>query len=127
MQQGVDFVLKNFHRMRGGEIYVPKIPSMHITDLAESLAPGMATTVIGIRPGEKLHEVMCPIDDSHLTLEFEDHYVIQPSIKMFHSEPYSPNRLCEEASPVKQGFEYSSGTNAHFLGVDELRDLNEQS
>jgi UDP-N-acetylglucosamine 4,6-dehydratase len=127
LQQGVDFVLKNFHRMRGGEIYVPKIPSMHITDLAESLAPGMPTNVIGIRPGEKLHEVMCPTDDSHLTLEFEDHYVIQPSITMFHSEPYSPNRLCEEGSPVEQGFEYSSGTNAHFLSVDELRDLNEQS
>lgn len=127
LQQGVDFVLKNFHRMRGGEIYVPKIPSMHIADLVESLAPGMSTKVIGIRPGEKLHEVMCPTDDSHLTLEFDDHYVIQPSITMFHSEPYSPNRLCEEASPVEQSFEYSSGTNAHFLSVDELRDLNEQS
>lgn len=127
LQQGVDFVLKNFQRMHGGEIFVPKIPSMHITDLGESLSPGMKTNIIGIRPGEKLHEIMCPADDSHLTLEFDDHYVIQPSIKMFHSEPYSSNKLCEKGTPVDQGFEYNSGTNDHFLSVDELRDLNEQA
>ncbi|MFP5429330.1 MAG: polysaccharide biosynthesis protein, partial [Gammaproteobacteria bacterium] len=70
LQEGVDFVLKNFQRMQGGELFVPKIPSVRITDLAEAMAPGMAHKVIGIRPGEKLHEVMCPVDDSHLTLEF---------------------------------------------------------
>jgi UDP-N-acetylglucosamine 4,6-dehydratase len=79
LQQGINFVLKSFARMQGGEIFVPKIPSMKITDLAESLAPGMPINIIGIRPGEKLHEVMCPADDSHLTLEFRDHYVIRPT------------------------------------------------
>ncbi len=127
LQQGVDFVLKNFERMHGGEIFVPKIPSMHITDLADSLLPGMRTNKIGIRPGEKLHEIMCPADDSHLTLEFEDHYVIMPSIQMFHSEPYSTNILGEKGAPVEQGFEYSSGSNKRFLSVDELRELNDQA
>ena len=127
LQQGVDFVLTNFQRMHGGEIFVPKIPSMHIIDLAESLSPGMKTNIVGIRPGEKLHEIMCPTDDSHLTLEFDDHYVIQPSIIMFHSEPYSLNRLSEKGNPVEQGFEYNSGTNTHFLNVEELCRLNEQS
>jgi len=126
LQQGVDFVLKNFERMHGGEIFVPKIPSMHITDLASSLSPGMNTDNIGIRPGEKLHEIMCPADDSHLTLEFDDHYVIRPSIQMFHSEPYSTNILGEKGTTVEQGFEYNSGSNKHFLSVDELRELNDQ-
>ncbi len=80
LQQGVDFVLKNFQRMRGGEIFVPKIPSVRVIDLAETMAPGMPLNIIGIRAGEKLHEIMCPQDDSHLTLEFPDHYVIQPTI-----------------------------------------------
>jgi len=124
LQQGVDFVLKNFQRMHGGEIFVPKIPSMHITDLAESLSPGMKTNVIGIRPGEKLHEIMCPADDSHLTLEFDDHYVIQPSIQIFQSRPYIENKVGEIGAPVAQGFEYNSGSNHHFLSVDELRQLN---
>jgi UDP-N-acetylglucosamine 4,6-dehydratase len=127
LQQGVDFVLKNFQRMHGGEIFVPKIPSMHITDLAESLSPGIETHTIGIRPGEKLHEIMCPADDSHLTLEFDDHFVIQPSIKMFHASPYSENNCGETGKPVPQGFEYNSGSNHHFLSVDELRQLNAEN
>lgn len=126
LQQGVDFVLKNFQRMHGGEIFVPKIPSMHITDLADSLSPGMKTNVIGIRPGEKLHEIMCPSDDSHLTLEFDDHFVIQPSIQMSHLKNYLSNGLGEKGTPVEQGFEYNSGSNHHFLNVDELRQLNQQ-
>jgi UDP-N-acetylglucosamine 4,6-dehydratase len=127
LQQGVDFVLKNFQRMHGGEIFVPKIPSIHITDLAESLLPGTNTNIIGIRPGEKLHETMCPADDSHLTLEFDDHYVIQPSIQMSHMKSYSPNNIGEKGTPVDQGFEYNSGDNHHFLKVDELRQLNQQA
>ena len=74
LQQGVDFVLKNFERMHGGEIFVPKIPSVKVVDLARAMAPGLPHRIVGIRPGEKLHEVMCPADDSHLTLEFADHY-----------------------------------------------------
>ncbi len=126
LQEGVDFVLRNFQRMKGGEIFVPKIPSMRILDLCESLAPGMPTKIIGIRPGEKLHEVMCPGDDSHLTLEFADHYVIQPSINFIEEVDYRENRLGEQGMPVSPGFEYNSGRNPHFLSVEELRLLNER-
>ena len=83
LQQGVDFVLKNFERMHGGEIFVPKIPSVRIVDLATAMAPELPHKIVGIRPGEKLHEVMCPADDSHLTLEFDDHFVIQPDDPVF--------------------------------------------
>ena len=124
LQQGVDFVLKNFERMQGGEIFVPKIPSMRIVDLATALAPGMPTEIIGIRPGEKLHEVMCPADESHLTLEFEDHYVISPSIQFVHKVDHMTNAIAEKAARVEQGFEYNSGTNTHFLTVEELRQID---
>src|SRR3984893_1679344 len=80
LQQGVDFVLKNFARMHGGETFVPKIPSVKVVDLATAIAPHLPQKIIGIRPGEKLHEVMCPADDSHLTLQFDEHYVIKPPI-----------------------------------------------
>lgn len=125
LQQGVDFVLKNFQRMHGGEIFVPKIPSARITDLAESLAPGTPYKVVGIRPGEKLHEIMCPADDSHLTLEFEDHYVIRPTIVFSHHTDFEVNALGERGVSVAQGFEYNSGSNPHFLSVEELRALNQ--
>ena len=127
LQQGVDFVLKNFERMCGGEVFVPKIPSIRITDLAEAMAPGMPTRVIGIRPGEKLHEVMCPQDDSHLTIEFADHYVIKPTITFWgrSGQDYTSNFLGETGRPVEQGFEYNSGTNPHFLSVEGIRAFNQ--
>ena len=125
LQQGVDFVLKNFERMQGGEIFVPKIPSMRITDLAKSIAPDLPIHTIGIRPGEKIHEIMCPADDSHLTLEFEDHYVITPSITFTHKLDFTTNAIGEQGSPVEQGFEYNSGSNPHFLAVDELKEMME--
>jgi UDP-N-acetylglucosamine 4,6-dehydratase len=109
--------------MQGGEIFVPRIPSARITDLAEAIAPGLPIKVIGIRPGEKLHEIMCPADDSHLTLEFADHYVIRPSITFIVQVDHTRNALGESGLPVPQGFEYSSGSNPHFLGVEELRQL----
>ena len=125
LQQGVDFVLKNFERMQGGEIFVPKIPSVRIIDLAEAMAPGMATHVVGIRPGEKLHEVMCPADDSHLTYAFEDHYVIAPTIR-FHQveQDFSRNASGERGERVEQGFEYHSGANADVLSVEGVRAFN---
>lgn len=125
LQQGVDFVLKNFERMHGGEIFVPKIPSATITDLATSLAPDLPHKVVGIRPGEKLHEIMCPADDSHLTIEFDDHYVIAPSIT-FQSgnNDFTTNAMGEEGKDVEQGFEYNSGTNEHFLSIDELKEYD---
>jgi UDP-N-acetylglucosamine 4,6-dehydratase len=125
LQQGVDFVLKNFDRMYGGEIFVPRIPSINVLDLAEAYAPGTPTRIIGIRPGEKLHEIMCPADDSHLTLEFEDHYVICPSIKFFGREiDFKTNAIGESGQDVAQGFEYNSGNNPHFLSVEEIRDFD---
>jgi UDP-N-acetylglucosamine 4,6-dehydratase/5-epimerase len=124
LEQGVDFVITNFSRMHGGEILVPKIPSMRITDLVEAMAPGMPIKVIGIRPGEKLHEVMCPADDSHLTLEFSDHFVIRPTIQFNRPSNYTKNALGEGGQPVPEGFEYNSGTNSRFLSVSELQNLN---
>ncbi len=120
LQQGVDFVLKNFERMYGGEIFVPKLPSMRMVDLASALAPDLPHRIVGIRPGEKLHEVMCPGDDSHLTLDFADHYVIKPTILFAHAVDFSRNALGEEGTPVAQGFEYNSGSNTQWLGQDEF-------
>lgn len=115
LEDGVNFVLKNFERMYGGEIFIPKIPSMYMTELAKALAPNLPHTIIGIRPGEKLHEIMCPADDSHLTLEFDDHYVIQPTIQFSHISDFSTNKLGEKGVPVEQGFEYNSGNNTEWL------------
>lgn len=121
LQSGVDFVLKNFERMHGGEIFVPKIPSARIVDLATSLAPDLEQKIVGIRPGEKLHEIMCPADDSHLTIEFSDHYVISPTIKFINlNNDFTTNALGEYGKPVEQGFEYNSGTNPKFLTVGDL-------
>jgi UDP-N-acetylglucosamine 4,6-dehydratase len=125
LQQGVDFVLRNFDRMWGGEIFVPKIPTIRVVDLAEALAPGRPTRIVGIRPGEKLHEVMCPSDDSHLTLEFDDHFVMRPTIKFHHSElDYTLNGAGERGRPVGIGFEYNSGSNPQVLSVQAIRDFN---
>jgi len=125
LQQGVDFVLKNFQRMKGGEIFVPKIPSIRITDLATAIDPLLPQKIIGIRPGEKIHEIMCPADDSHLTLEFEDHFVIRPTITFNRTDnDFSMNNIGEKGKPVAQGFEYNSGTNTHFLSSTEIIKFN---
>jgi UDP-N-acetylglucosamine 4,6-dehydratase len=121
LEDGVKFVLKNFERMQGGEIFVPKIPSMKIIDMAKAIAPDLPHEIIGIRPGEKLHEIMCPSDDSHLTLEFHDHYVIKPTINM--SDDFNTNILGEVGTPVKQGFEYNSGNNGKWLNNQELLNM----
>lgn len=124
LQQGVDFVLTNLARMQGGEIFVPKIPSVKVVDLATAMAPELPHKIVGIRPGEKLHEVMCPVDDSHLTLEFDDHYVIKPAIHFSGPVDFSVNRLGETGHPVEQGFEFHSGTNSRFLSIEEIIALN---
>ena len=124
LQQGVDFVLRNFERMHGGEIFVPKIPSVTVVDLAKAMAPDLPHKVIGIRPGEKLHEVMCPADDSHLTLQFTDHYVIKPTIQFSGYVDFAENRVGEKGCPVDQGFEFNSGTNPRFLSVEEIVSFN---
>ena len=128
LQEGVDFVLKNFERMHGGEIFVPKIPSVRIVDLAHAMAPSLQQKIVGIRPGEKLHEIMCPMDDSHLTLEFEDHFVLQPTIRFHNSDhDYALNKLGERGQLVSQGFEYNSGKNPHFLTVEEILSYNRRA
>jgi len=115
LEAGVEFVLKNFERMQGGEIFVPKIPSMKMTELAQATAPDLPIKIVGIRPGEKLDEIMCPADDSHLTLEFDDHYVICPSIQFAYKSDFSRNMLDEKGKLVEQGFEYNSGNNTEWL------------
>ena len=118
LEQGVHFVLKCFERMVGGELYVPKIPSMTIMDLAEAICPKCEKKIIGIRAGEKLHEVMVPKDDARNTVEFPDHYVIKPQFHFF-------GRRFEEngCKLVPEDFEYNSGTNPWRLKVEEMREM----
>ncbi len=123
LEDGVNFVLKDFERMYGGEIFIPKIPSMYMTELAKAMAPNLPHKIIGIRPGEKLHEIMCPADDSHLTLEFDDHFVIKPTIQFTDMSDFSVNRLGEKGKAVAQGFEYNSGNNTEWLSHKELLEM----
>jgi UDP-N-acetylglucosamine 4,6-dehydratase/5-epimerase len=120
LQEGVDFVLKNFERMHGGETFIPKIPSMKVVDVATAIAPHLPHKNVGIRPGEKMHEVMCPRDDSHLTLEFHDHYVIKPTIQFTEAADFSKNNCGEIGTPVEYGFKYSSETNTEWLTPEAL-------
>jgi len=123
LEAGVNFVLKNFERMQGGEIFIPKIPSMKMTELAKAMAPKLPIKIIGIRPGEKLDEIMCPSDDSHLTLEFDDHYVICPSIQFAHKSDFTKNMMGEKGSQVEAGFEYNSGNNTEWLSHEEFLEM----
>ena len=123
LRAGVEFVLKNFERMQGGEIFIPKIPSMYITELAKAMAPELNYKIIGIRPGEKVHEIMCPSDDSHLTLEFDDHFVICPSIQFNHEVNFTKNSLKEVGKVVEQGYEYNSGKNTEWLSNEEFLEM----
>lgn len=127
LQAGVDFVLKNFQRMHGGEIFVPKIPSVKVVDLATAMAPHLPHRIIGIRPGEKMHEIMCPADDAHLTLEFVDHFVIKPTIQFTSMSDFSSNGLGETGFPVEEGFEFHSGRNPQFLTVEQIRQFNQRA
>lgn len=117
LQQGVKFVFDCLDRMRGGEIFVPKIPSMRIMDLAQAIAPECKFDIVGIRPGEKLHEAMITEDDSPNVMEFDDHYVIMPTFHWWTKEHLNGG------SPVKEGFRYTSDTNTEWLGKEELRTL----
>lgn len=117
LEQGVRFVLNSIERMQGGEIFVPKIPSMKITDLAEAVAPGCRHQYIGIRPGEKLHEVMIHEDDARNTIEMDHFYIIQPQFPWWGSKNWSEGRQ------VPSDFRYASDTNHWWLTVDELRGM----
>tara|TARA_Y100000780_G_scaffold232164_1_gene261262 strand:- start:4832 stop:5833 length:1002 start_codon:yes stop_codon:yes gene_type:complete len=128
LQQGVDFVLTNFERMLGGEIFVPKIPSIRITDLAKAMAPNLPIKIVGIRPGEKLHEVMCPADLCFDTYEYNDHFVIAPGIKFSsRSNDFTINAIGEKGTQVAQGFEYNSLDNAHYISQKQIKDFNDKA
>jgi FlaA1/EpsC-like NDP-sugar epimerase len=120
LEEGVGMVLRALTHMWGGEIFVPKIPSYRVVDLAEAIAPECERKAIGIRPGEKLHEDMITATDAMNTLEFEKYFVILPSMRLWDVDEYMKKfagKYCME------GFAYSSGTNEHFLTVEELREL----
>lgn len=119
LQQGVDFVLSSLAIMSGGEIFVPKIPSMKVVDFARAIAPDLKHEIVGIRPGEKLHETMVTLDDARATLELEDRYVIEPSLA-FWSNSHLAGR---NAKSVPDGFEYASNRNVEWLDVAGLRAL----
>ena len=119
LQQGVEFVLSCFAVMSGGEIFVPKIPSMKLTDLARSFAPDMPHRVVGIRPGEKLHETLITEDDARNTLELPDRYVIEPAFAYWSRHPYTE----VGAKPVPEGFCYASNTNSDWLDGNGLQRL----
>jgi UDP-N-acetylglucosamine 4,6-dehydratase len=122
LEQGVEFVAKTFQRMQGGEIFIPKLPSASILDIVNALGE-FKTRNIGIRPGEKLHELMCTKDDARMTLEFKDHYMIKPSISCSFIADYEVNGLDERGQYVNEGFEYSSETNPWFLSIDGIKEL----
>ena len=128
LKQSVEFVLKSFERMKGGEIFVPKIPSIKVVDLAKAMAPKLNHKIIGIRPGEKLHEILCSKHEVNQILDFKNYYLIQPSINFFNKNEinYSKNKLNEVGKSVKKDFEYRSDNNKHFLSKQEIIKLNKE-
>ncbi|MHC4400244.1 MAG: UDP-N-acetylglucosamine 4,6-dehydratase (inverting) [Planctomycetota bacterium] len=116
--QGVDFVLSSLRQMAGGEIFVPKIPSIRIVDLAGAIAPECRTKTVGIRPGEKLHETLVSEDDARCALEYASHYVVLPDpLSTEFTRPNEP----EGGVPCPEGFRYSSDTNTSWLSIEQLR------
>ncbi len=122
LDEAVNFVLMAFETMQGGEIFVPKIPSMKITDLAKAIAPNCEFDIIGIRPGEKLHESMISIDDSYNTLEFNNYFIILPSITLTGKPHFNTNKWGEKGTPKKYGFVYSSDKNDRWLTPIQLKE-----
>jgi hypothetical protein len=120
LDQGVEFVLSSLEMMRGGEILVPKIPSMTVTDLARAMAPEAEIRLVGIRPGEKLHETMVGADDSRQTLEMADRYIIEPAFVEYSRQAFGPG---DGAQPVAEGFAYASDSNDDWLTAEGLRAL----
>lgn len=123
LQEGVDFVIECLDRMWGGELFVPKIPSYRIVDLAKAIAPKAKLEVIGIRPGEKLHEEMITATDAINTVEFPDYYVILPAVPLLDRERFRIEGNVEAGVFCSYGFSYNSGSNNRFLTVEELRGL----
>tara|TARA_Y100000817_G_C16811672_1_gene524565 strand:+ start:117 stop:1112 length:996 start_codon:yes stop_codon:yes gene_type:complete len=122
VEDGVKFVLKSFQRMHGGEIFIPKINSIKILDIAKAISANSKIKIIGIRPGEKLHEILCPQDEAHLTMEYKNYFMIKPSIGLEVKNDYKKNALGETGKPVIKNFEYSSLKN-NFLSISEIKKL----
>ena len=119
LEQGVKFVLKCLDIMQGGELFVPKVPSMKIVDLAKAIAPECKHEIVGIRPGEKLHEVLITRDDARHTLEFKDFYIIEPEFRWWSAEVHVSNG----GKPVEENFKYASNTNNKWLTEEELKEM----
>jgi len=121
IEEGVQFVVKSISMMHGGEIFVPKIPSMLIPELATAVAPECKQEVIGIRPGEKLHETLVPLEDARFTFSFDGFYVVQPQIQFWEGDELLYDG--SKGDPVGEDFEYASNTNEHWVGIEELRKI----
>ena len=119
LEEGVELVFKALEESKGGETYISKIPSFKITDLAEAMLPDCKLKEVGIREGEKLHEVMVTKDDSRMTYEYKNHYIVYPHFDWWNSERF----FTEGGQPIEDGFEYNSGTNKEWLDVEELTEL----
>jgi UDP-N-acetylglucosamine 4,6-dehydratase len=117
LEQGVKFVLECIDKMHGGEVFVPKLPSMKVVDMAKVIAPDTEVKIIGMRPGEKLHEIMLTSEEAMHAREFQDFYVIEPDIQFSREGDFSSGKALEE------GFAYSSQDNKWWLTVDELKDM----
>lgn len=117
LTQGVELVIKALEEAKGGETFISKIPSFKITDLAEAMYPGMATKEVGIRPGEKLHEIMVTTEDSYTTYEYDKHYIIYPQVTFSDAKKPTPTGI-----KVPEGFSYSSGNNTVWMSVEEIRE-----
>jgi UDP-N-acetylglucosamine 4,6-dehydratase/5-epimerase len=115
IEQGVNFVLECLEQMVGGELFVPKLPSMNIMDLAKAIDPACRTEIIGIRPGEKIHEIMIPMDEARRTVEFDRYYVLQPNFEFWEK------RNNHGGKPVDENFEYNSGTNPWTLTIEDMK------
>jgi UDP-N-acetylglucosamine 4,6-dehydratase len=118
LEQGVRFVIHCIEKMHGGEVFVPKIPSMKIVDLARAIAPGIELEVVGIRPGEKLHEVLISEDESRSTVEMEEMYVVQPSVISWFGHDWQ-----SEGRGLPAGFRFGSDNNPHWLNVSQIREM----
>ena len=118
LEQGVELVIKALSEAKGGETFISKIPSFKITDLAQAILPGCEMPEVGIREGEKLHEIMVTREDSMLTYEYDKHFIVYPHFDWWKKDQIQPG-----GRKVEQGFEYSSGTNTEWLSVDEIKEL----
>ncbi len=125
LQDGIKFVLESFYRMHGGEIFIPKLPSCYIKDIALALKPGIKLKIIGIRPGEKLHESLCSKAESHLTIEFKKHYVVEPTIwePSINVKTYMVDKRKERGKKVKKNFEYNSFNNKDTLSIKGIKKI----